>query len=333
MKRPAWNAQPWAPWEEAFLREHYGTSMVEDIARALRRGLPGVRAKVLELGLRCRTAWTPELDEFLTLLFPDHSATDLARVMGVTPAGVRARAVRLGLKKAEDFAAMNARVTTLARSPFKPEIAEYLRLHYPNTRTEVLADATGIPVSRIQAYASKRRWNKTKAFLQAEGRARATPDHPMRARQFQKGHVPANKGVKGWRAGGRSAETQFKKGQMPSTWKPLGSYRINGDGYLDRKVSDTGYPPRDWQPVHRLVWIEANGPVPDGHVVRFKPGMKTTDPELLTVDRVECISRFEHAMRNAWHAGLPPEMRQVMGARIALTRAMRKRQRELENME
>ncbi len=57
-------------------------------------------------------------------------------------------------------------------------------------------------------------------------------------------------------------ETMFKKGQVGTRFMPIGSERINADGYLDRKVSATGYPPRDWVAVHRLLWIEHHGPIP-----------------------------------------------------------------------
>ena len=86
----------------------------------------------------------------------------------------------------------------------------------------------------------------------------------MRQFQFPKGNVPANKGHKGMQVHPNAVATQFKKGQMPTTWMPIGSYRVNGDGYLDRKVSDTGYSPRDWRPVHQLVWIEAHGEILSG---------------------------------------------------------------------
>lgn len=322
--------RPWQPHELDFLQQWYGVLLVEDLAQLLRRRLPGVRSKILELGLRCRTRWTSELDEFLSLLFPDTAATELGAVMGVTPAAVRRRAEQIGVRKAPEFAAEHSRRTTLARSVFTPEIAEILELLYPDVLTEDLAQLVGIRRDRIHAYANSRGWKKTRDFVAATARARSTPDHPMVKHRFAKGHVPANKGMKGWQAGGRARETQFKKGNRPQTWKPIGSYRINDDGYLDRKVSDTGCPPRDWIGVHRLVWMEAHGPIPPGHVVRFKPGMKTTDPQLITVDRVECISKAENARRNAWHATLPPELRQLKGAQIALSRAINRKQRELE---
>lgn len=325
------NGRRWLPHELAWLREWYGVLLVEDLAAILQRGVPGVRTKILDLRLFCRTRWTPQLDEFLTLLFPDHAATELGAVMGVTPAAIRQRADRLGVRKDLAFASENSRRTTLARSPFTPAISAAIEKQYPHTRTEDLAQQLGLSVERIQAYASKHGWNKAPEFLTDAGKARAAdPAHPMHGSGFKKGLVPWNTGHKGMQVHPNAVATQFKKGTVPYTWKPIGSYRVNSDGYLDRKVSDTGDGPRDWRSVHRLVWIEAHGPVPPGHVVRFRAGMKTTDPLLLTVDRVECISLQEHARRNAWHANWPPELRKLKGAQIALTRAINRKQRQLE---
>ncbi|WKE65039.1 HNH endonuclease signature motif containing protein [Gallaecimonas kandeliae] len=119
---------------------------------------------------------------------------------------------------------------------------------------------------------------------------------------FEKGNSPHNAGVKGWQAGGRSAETRFKKGDQPSNWAPIGSERLC-DGYLQRKMTDTGYPPADWVEVHRLLWEEHHGPIPDKHVVTFKDGDKAN----ITLDNLELISRAEHAMRNKMGFGSYPE--------------------------
>ncbi len=73
------------------------------------------------------------------------------------------------------------------------------------------------------------------------------------ATRFKKGNTPWNCGMKGLPARGRSSETQFKKGQKPHTWLPVGSTRVSADGYLQRKISDTGYPPRDWKSIHILL--------------------------------------------------------------------------------
>jgi hypothetical protein len=327
-RAPSWSAE-----ELAFLREHYGHWTTAEIAEQLGRGLAATRSKVEDLHLRCRTVWTPELDEILAELFPDTAATALAEVLGATAAAIRQRAMVLGIKKDPDFASKCATAGGLARSNFTPEIADVIELLYPDTLTQDIADLIGMPPDRVHAYASSKGWKKTKQFMRDTARERSGPDHPMRRHQFPKGHVPANKGVKGYDSGGRSHETRFKKGtrngQALKNWMPIGSYRLNDDGYLDRKVSDTGYPPRDWQPEHRLVWIEANGPIPPGHVVRFKDGMRTTDAEKITQDILECITLAENMRRNSFRTNYPPEVVKLIQTRGHMNRMINKRERAL----
>lgn len=143
------------------------------------------------------------------------------------------------------------------------------------------------------------------------------------ATRFQAGTVPWNKGSN-YVAGGRSAQTRFRAGHRPHTWVPVGTYRINGDGYLDRKVTDDGRGPRDWVAVHRLVWIEAHGPVPHGHVVVFKPGRRTAVLDDITLDAVELITRQELMRRNTLHR-MPRELARLVQLRGALNRQINKR--------
>lgn len=133
-----------------------------------------------------------------------------------------------------------------------------------------------------------------------------------------------NKGRKGINYEGCKA-TQFKTGQLPHTWRPIGTLRINADGYLDRKVSDTGYAPRDWAGVHRLVWSEAHGPIPAGHVVVFKPGRRTTELGKITLDALELITRRELMLRNSIHTKYPPELVKLVQLTGAINRQINKR--------
>lgn len=82
--------------------------------------------------------------------------------------------------------------------------------------------------------------------------------------QFKKGDVPVNKGVKGVIYEG-CKKTWFKKGDMPKNYMPVGSERINGDGYIDIKISD----PNKWKGKHILIWESHNGSVPKGYAVIF----------------------------------------------------------------
>jgi hypothetical protein len=144
------------------------------------------------------------------------------------------------------------------------------------------------------------------------------------AHRFPKGHVPQNKGIRrpGF-AAGRMAETQFKKGRKPHNWMPLGSTLTNADGYLVRKVADTGYPPRDWKSVHTLLWEEKNGPVPAGHCLAFKDGNKAN----VTLENVELITRVERMRRNTIH-NLPNDLKATIQIAAVLKRTITRREKQ-----
>ena len=108
---------------------------------------------------------------------------------------------------------------------------------------------------------------------------------------FKKGHIPFNKGKKGLHQGGEA--TQFKPGHKPANWMPVGSERINADGYVDIKIQD-GKLQKNWKQKHLLLWEEAHGPVPDNHVVLFADG----DCLNVTLDNLMLISRSELVVMN-----------------------------------
>lgn len=119
-----------------------------------------------------------------------------------------------------------------------------------------------------------------------------------------------------------------QKGNKPHTWVPIGTERISKDGYLERKVTDDGKGPRDFEAVHRIIWKEANGPIPDGHVIVFKDTLPKH--ENITIDRLECISRGELAKRNTIHR-YPPEVKQAIRTLAKLKRTIKKVSDEKQN--
>jgi hypothetical protein len=114
-------------------------------------------------------------------------------------------------------------------------------------------------------------------------------------------------------------------GAARAKYKPIGTERI-ADGQLQRKVTDdpSVYPARRWVAVARLVWEAANGPVPAGHAVAFKPGKATTDRARITLDVLELVSRAELMRRNTRHR-FPPELNQLLALKAALTRKINNR--------
>lgn len=183
------------------------------------------------------------------------------------------------------------------KHPWTNHEVEELRRIYPDMLTRDVAAVLGRSLSSIQNAAFNLGLSKSEAFKRsgASGRIHGGTTPGAVRHQFQKGMEPWNKGKKG--VNGKS-DTVFKPGQMPQTWKPIGTERINKDGHLCRKVADTRSRKDDWKTVARIVWEAANGPTPRGHIVVFRPGKKTAVSEEITLDKLECISRKECAIRN-----------------------------------
>lgn len=200
-----------------------------------------------------------------------------------------------------------------------PEQLEVLRRDFATTPTAELADRFGCAPHQVHRRARCMGLRKDEAYLASAG-GRLDGVRGMGTR-FQPGHVPWTKGR---RLPGHGGPTTFKPGTRPHNYVPVGSYRIAARGYLQRKMTDTGYPPRDWVMVHRLVWEAANGPIPDGHVVAFRAGRHTTELAAITVDALELVPRVELLRRNSVNR-YPKEIADLMKLRGALNRQINRR--------
>jgi len=206
------------------------------------------------------------------------------------------------------------------------EIAWLVAL-WPDVKSALVAEALGRRLSQCHYMAHKLGLKKSAEYLASPDACRLRrEDSPGIAYRFQPGIKPWNTGLKGWKAGGRSAETRFKKGYRPHTWKPVGAERLSKEGYLQRKMTDTGYPPRDWVGVHILLWREHHGPVPPGHKLRFINGDKTD----IRIENLALISDADNMRRNSLH-NYPHEIRQCIQLRGALVRKINRRKRKHEN--
>lgn len=116
-----------------------------------------------------------------------------------------------------------------------------------------------------------------------------------RSGQFVKGGSPWNQGRTGISV---SPGSEFKKGTMPTNTKPDGYITTRSDkdyksGVVRRykyiRVSNA-----KWILYHRYLWAKEKGPIPKGHLVRFKDG----DTQNCTLENLECISMAENARRN-----------------------------------
>lgn len=160
---------------------------------------------------------------------------------------------------------------------------------------------------------------KSAAYLKSPAAHRLDGVKGMGTR-FEKGQTPWNKGQH-YVAGGRSAQTRFKPGQMPHNWKPVGTVRINSEGYRDIKITDLRRGALDWRGIHRLNWIAVHGPIPKTHFLRFRDGDRLNS----LVENLELVTRAEHLRRN-YHDRYPLELKRMVQLRGALQRQINKRE-------
>lgn len=209
------------------------------------------------------------------------------------------------------------------RAPWTKRELEYLAAHYATTRTADIAAHLARRVSQVSARAYVMGLRKDSATIARMARAEVKdPRPPFQSTKFQPGHVPHNKGQKGWQAGGRARETQYRAGQAPHNARPLGSVRLDKNGLIQVKVADEGYGPRDWRGLHALLWELQHGPIPPGHLVIFADGNRRNfaAPNLLLV------SCAENLARNSIHTRYPRELARTINALGQFKRRLREKQ-------
>lgn len=167
---------------------------------------------------------------------------------------------------------------------FTEEQENYIKEHIVGRGNKELTDmfnnqfGTNFKTSQIKAYKQR---NKLNSGLDG---------------QFERGHVPVNKGTKGlFNVGGN--KTSFKKGQRSINYKPVGTERIDRDGYTLIKVSDEGAWHERWKHKHKVFWEKENGPIPSGHVLLFADGNKQN----ITSENLILVTRSQLARLNQNH--------------------------------
>lgn len=209
----------------------------------------------------------------------------------------------------------------MARRPWQTWELRLLAKEYPKSPTAKVAERLKRSVTSVYQRALLSGLRKSEQYLASPFACRLRRgDNVGAAHRFLPGHVPANKGLRrpGW-AQGRMAQTQFKPGSKPHTWKPIGTTRLSKEGYLQRKVSDSSCAPRDWVGEHILMWQKEHGPVPKGFAVCFRDG----DRSHLALDNFELISRRELMRRNTIHR-FPPELSDAIRLNGALKRRLKR---------
>jgi hypothetical protein len=268
-------------------------------------------------------AWLRREEARLRKLYPNTPTPDIALRLGRSLPSVKSRAKVLRLRKNRNY-----HLWTAADE-------KVLRREYPHRPTARIAKKLGTTVLSTYQRANLIGLKKTPEFMaKLLKQCGQNVVKVGKAFRFKKGQVPPNKGLRrpGYSIGrGRMQETQFKKGTLNGHalqhYMPIGSTRLM-DGYLQRKVSETGYPPRDWKGVHIILWEEAHGPVPASHAVCFKDGDRTH----VRFDNLELLTRAELMLRNTIQ-NYPEPLKQVIRLHGKLKRKLRTQKEETGHAE
>lgn len=190
---------------------------------------------------------------------------------------------------------------------------------FPTTRTETLAQLFECEMHQVHSLASKKmKLQKSEWYMKSTLSGRmvkgANSDNGHR---FAKGHVPANKGMKGMPSHPNAVHTQFKPGTRPHNWVPVGTTRFGHGGYMLIKMAEGKL---QWKPLHPIIWERLNGPIPDGYVLRFIDGnalnCKVTNLSLYTKrDHFQLLSVHSHG----------PEIAELYQIKGRITRQINKR--------
>lgn len=151
---------------------------------------------------------------------------------------------------------------------FPEEIIEFMFEHcegvLSKTLTEMVNEKFGTDYTNMQIRACKKRY-----------KMRGGCD--TRFKPGQK-YVPV---VYTPEALGKMSKGWFKAGEESANYVPLGSERIDSEGYTIVKVGNL-----NWQYKHRIVYEKHFGPIPKGYFVTFRDGDKTN----LNPDNLVAIS-------------------------------------------
>lgn len=269
--------------------------------------------------------WTNREHNLLRRLYPVTSFAELEKTFHRSATAIKGRAGVLGLSRGN-------------RKSWNAYEDALLRQLYPSQPAKELAARFGVQLHQLY----RRAWilgleksEEYKHALNVEiGRRLNTLG---KAHRFKKGQVPLNKGLRrpGWYAG-RMRETQFKKGERSGAaqakWVPVGTVKMNGDGYLRRKIADEpeeiagkGAQSTNWEFVHIRVWEDAHGPIPEGYRIWWKDGDHTN----CSLGNLELLSGKDHMARTTIH-NLPQPLKEVVQLKASISRQITMKTRSME---
>lgn len=247
--------------------------------------------------------WTQDEDAVISECYGKVKVAEIAARLGRDYKAVVARANRIGYR---------------TRAHYTMEDIRLIVAEYPNTPTKVLAKKIGKPWRALEQWAvnngiSKSDEYNTELWAKQAERLMATGT----ATRFEKGLTPWNKGISTPMPEACKPH-QFKPGQKPWKTLPVGSERITYAGHVQVKVQEDGLKNQMWRKKTVVLWEQAHGPVPAGHIVVCRNGNQRD----VRIDNLELITRHELRVRTHYTTKYPQSLVEVILARGVLTRTI-----------
>lgn len=246
--------------------------------------VPGVSLKGLPYSKKER--------EFIRDNYREMKDAEMAAHLHRTPQGVQGIRQKMGL-------------FNFHRHEWTPEEEQIVYDLYPDTpNTQILEKLPRLTLQSLYKKANTLGVAKSEAFLLRQNRKlgrKAMKNPKMMKNRFQKGHTPANKGLKQSEYMSREAiektkDTRFKPGNKPHNTKWDGAITIRHSSKKSgrKPFACIRLAEGKWKEYQIYRWEKDNGPVPKGHVLRCRDGNTLN----CSPDNWELITRAEHARRN-----------------------------------
>jgi hypothetical protein len=240
--------------------------------------------------------WTPKDIEFLKNNFSKLDNKTLAKRLKRTYTAIKNKALVLGIRKGNYY-------------DWNNEAIERLTALFPMTSNKELAVIFNCKLSTVESKAYYLGLKKDEKHLAKMGETLLQSGKNSR---FNKGNISHNTGKKMEEFMSREQiekvkASQFKKGIIPHNALIAGTLvereDKNGTIYTFIKVEGK----RTLELYQRYVWEQNFGPIPKGHIIRFKNGnTKDFSPENLL-----CLSKKDNMKMNSIHQ-YPIELKNLM---------------------
>ncbi len=256
---------------------------------------------------------TPERDKFIRDNRLLMSGVDLAKELGCSKSFIQHYLRNNGLTVPKEVQNSFRVKKMIGRTTFTEKEDQYIKDNYLTMPIKTIASELGRSGTGI---------NGRMKAMGLEVPADIIEERKQMGR-IKPGQTPPNKGKKqteymSAEAIERTKATRFKKGNEPHNTLKDGEITVRKDKrgieYKFIRIKKA-----EWIPLHRYLWEEANGPIPEGGNIIFKDG----NTQNLQLSNLELLTDGQLMKKNTIHR-YPDELKDLMRLTSKLNRTIKK---------